>query len=210
MANLITFEGIDGSGKGTQAKAIKEYLEKKGFEATIYHQPSSSTESGKTLNEVLKTHNSQKFSPKEIADLYIDDGKFVSKQAEKDITNERFPILDRHRWSTCAYQGAQGVKLGYIITESRFGQIDGTIIPTVTFLLDGPAEVLLERVKDRGNDLEYFEKKVDFLEQVRQNYLKLPSMFSILQPKRKSYVIDATKSIPEVTKDIYLILEDNL
>jgi len=182
MQRIIAFEGIDGSGKTTVARIVAVELIKMGYKVTLSHEPYRA-ETSRLIEETYWN------DPLALALLFSSDRALHVNEVLKKKAD--FHIFDRYYCSTLAYQGALGLDLDWLLNlSSRFPK------PFVTFILDVPAEVGLKRVK---SDSLAFRRKYETLSKVREIYLKIA-------PICNGYVIDATKSLDEVVKEVISIL----
>ena len=178
MQRIIAFEGIDGSGKTTVSRKVAVELIKMGYKVTLSHEPFRA-ETTKLLEETAWR------DPLALALLFSADRALHVReilQREAD-----FHIFDRYYCSTLAYQGALGLNLDWLVQVSSYFPK-----PMITFILDVPVEVGLKRL--RGDSLS-FRRKYETLSKVRELYLKLA-------PECNGYVIDATKDLNEIIKEV--------
>ncbi|GBC88621.1 Thymidylate kinase [bacterium HR13] len=195
---LITLEGIDGSGKTTQANLLYEYLKSKGRKVSLYRDPGS-TPLAEKIRELIMS-----FSVDPITELLLFETARSSLVWEKilpDLKNGHIVIVDRFIDSTVAYQGyGREINLGtvnvlnHIATRGRK--------PDLTFILNVPLDVALSRI---GKDKTKFEDK-DFLRKVRDAYFLIQSS----QKERQIHLIDANREKEEVFKEIVKIVESRL
>ncbi len=87
---------------------------------------------------------------------------------------------------------------------------EGMPVPDYVFIIDVPATTSSERMKknsEKRDEKHKFEKNLEFLEKVRQNYLKIPEIF----PKERIIIVDGSKSIEEISEEIkkYFLSESN-
>ena len=101
---IIAFEGIDGSGKGTQAKMLQKYLESLGKTAVVLDFPQYNTLTGKKIKEHLS--GTKRLKPLEIAKLFYEDQLAQKGRINELVKKGVIVILDRYALSTQAYQGA--------------------------------------------------------------------------------------------------------
>lgn len=162
---LITLEGIDGSGKSTQAKKLYEYLRNLGYAVSLYREPGG-TPLAEQVRKVLFSHE---VDP--ITELFLFATARASLMHEKvlpDLRAGKIVILDRFTDSTLAYQGyGKGVNVELI--EAVNTHTTSGIKPALTFLLDLPAEEALERIRRNRNRFE----ELGFLNKVRGGYLQI-------------------------------------
>ena len=184
---LISFEGIDGSGKTTQARKLYEFLRSKGRKVSLYREPGG-TKAGERVREILLKED---LTPRsELLLFEASRAELVEKRIKDNLRDGFIVILDRYTLSTLAYQGyGKGIDLKVIEKLNNFAT--GGIEPDLIFLLDVSVDVALKRKKEKNR----FENRA-FLERVRKGFLELSK-------KRKNvFVINGERSEEEVFKDI--------
>ena len=200
---LITFEGIEGSGKTTQLKHIEAYFKRQGRECIVTREPGG-TEIGKKIRSILLDPASKNMSPVSELFLYIADrAQHVKELLIPAISAGKTVLCDRFFDATVVYQGyARGLEVEQI---HRWHELilEG-LKPDVTILLDLPPEIGLSRAwaqinNGKRDDVESrFEKeKLSFHKKVRAGYLELAR----LEPQRFR-IIDATREEKEVRREI--------
>jgi dTMP kinase len=151
---FIAFEGGEGSGKSTQSKLLKKWLEEEGEEVVLSREPGG-TEMGKDLRRILLDHSTGEISPRAEALLYAADrAHHVYSKIRPALDRGEVVITDRYFDSSIAYQGAGRVLVsGEVARISRWAT--ESLFPTLTILIDLPAETGLGRLKskDRLEDL---------------------------------------------------------
>jgi dTMP kinase len=179
---LIIFEGIDGSGKSTQAK----YFAKK-LNALYFREP-----------KFFKREILQKIHPLTELFLFLADRSEVYLRIKSVLKNKNV-VLDRSFPSTLAYQ-LIGRNLKKLIPLDDYLKIDflarQKIEPDLVIVFDVPVDIALKRLKKKTK----FEGK-KFLIKVRKVYLGLAKKFNW-------YVVDGTKDKNEVKKNVWLILKE--
>lgn len=189
---FIVFEGIDGSGKGTQFSMFADYLFKlnKYNHIILTRNPWKSRE----IRGILRLEESAEKQAEKLAELFVNDRK--EQASEIIVPNLRKGIdviSDRYLLSTICYQQAQGMSAEKLKLMHR-----GVLVPDLIFILDIPAEVAGKRIKKDSRFEQKFEKDLDFLERVRQNYLKTPELF----PESNIVIIHGNQTPEEVHQDI--------
>ncbi len=188
---LIAIEGIDGSGKTTVAKYLRDKLGEMGYPVVLLREPTDS-EWGKKLKN---TYNSR-LTPEEELDLFLKDRKF---DAENNIIpalkDNKIVIMDRYYFSTIAYQGATGFDLDYLrkINEEIAPK------PDLLFILDLPPEKGISRIIKRGDQPNEFEN-INYLKRVREIFLSIED----------AIIIDASKDIETIKREVLEIVLQNL
>lgn len=189
---FIVFEGIDGSGKGTQSKLLKNWFQQKsskkeGFKVFLTEEPTK-TKLGSIIKKIIKNKKAT-LTPETQALLFTADRAEHVKKIRQMLEGGNVVICDRYYFSTLAYQGASGISMDWIMLLNKFA-----IKPDLTVVLDVEPAVGLKRIKNR-NSTSYFEK-LKFLKRVRENYKKICSSFE------NAVEIDASKSIEQVHENI--------
>lgn len=190
---FIAFEGGEGSGKSTQSKLLKEWLEEEGEEVLLSREPGG-TEMGKDLRRILLDHSTGDISPRAEALLYAADrAHHVFSKIRPALDRGEVVITDRYFDSSIAYQGAGRVLVsGEVARISRWAT--ESLFPSLTILIDQPAEIGLSRLKSKDR-LEI--EPIDFHERIRQEYLQL----TLLDPERY-LVVDGRQTIEEIHHEI--------
>ncbi len=163
---LIVLEGIDGSGKSTQAGLLVECLEKLGFETLSLREPSS----GRWGQEIKrKAKDPGSLTPEQELGLFLKDRREnIRKNLGPALKKKKIVVLDRYYYSTLAYQGARGIDGGRI----RKLHEPFVIEPDLVFVLDVEARVGLGRINNRPDKDRLFERE-DYLESVEKNFKSL-------------------------------------
>lgn len=193
MKNLfIVFDGLDGSGKGEMIKRLKAYLdEKKELKILVTREPTDGSY-GKDIKKLLREEKDPKNGAEECLVWFVEDRReHLTNEIEPFLEKGGIVICDRYYYSTIAFQHTQGIEMEKVISENMNFRT-----PDITFILDLPAEIALERVDKRGEAKEKFEQ-LEFMEELRKNFLKLND---VLDDNIK--VIDASKSKEEVFEQI--------
>jgi len=190
---FIAFEGGEGSGKSTQAKLLKGWFEEEGKQVTLTREPGGSA-LGKGLRKILLANETGEISPRSEALLYAADrAHHVYSVIKPALERGEVVITDRYFDSSIAYQGA-----GRTLSSSEVARISRwateSLYPTLTIILDQPAEIGLSRKKN-ADRLE--SESIDFHNRVRQEYLQLAA----LDPERY-LVLDARRPVTEIHLEI--------
>ena len=160
---LVVFEGIDGTGKSTQVRLLREYLEAQGIEIVTDYEPTR----GEWGMRVRAAAASGKRLPVEVeVDCLLRDRReHVEQLITPALERGCWVLLDRYYPSMLAYQGATGINPAELrrLNENFAPQ------PDTAFWLDVPVEVALERIHGRGGSNDAFEQR-NFLESCRHIY----------------------------------------
>ena len=190
---FIAFEGGEGTGKSTQSKLLAQWLEREGETVLLSREPGG-TELGKDLRKILLGHETGDISPRAEALLYAADrAHHVYSVIRPALDRGEVVISDRYFDSSAAYQGA-----GRVLNPTEVARISRwateSLYPTLTILIDLPAEIGLSRLQSRDR-LE--SESNDFHERVRQEYLQI----AMMDPERY-FVVDGTQSVEEINSQI--------
>ena len=173
MYLFITFEGGEGCGKSTQARALHRRLMRGGRDALLLHEPGG-TSLGKSISYWLKWRKGVGATP--LAELLLFNASRANLVAEvirPALRQERVVICDRFVDSTIAYQGyGRGLDLNTV--KSVCHAATEGLGPDLTFLLDISVEEGLAR-KDRmrsGRD-RFEQEDLAFHRRVRDAYLAM-------------------------------------
>ena len=189
---FIVFEGLDGSGQSTQVRLLGEFLENKGYSVLKTKEPTIDSEAGKKIRRVLE--EKEKISPKELQGLFAEDRKeHLKNLIIPALKDNKIVISDRYFFTSFSY--SRTLNLPYQWLKEINNEF---LLPDLVFFLDVKAETCLERIKNRGEGEELFEKK-EFLEQSYQNFKKT---FEEFRNQCKIYFIDGEKSIEKVFTEV--------
>jgi len=184
MAGLfIALEGIDGSGKSTQAKLLSEKLSVKGYSIYETSEPTDGLV-GAIIKKILREHT--EISAEALALLFVADRIEHAKSIREALAQGKVVISDRYMLSTLAYQSAQGVDLGFL--RALHGNLPK---PDLTLILDIGPEKSLSRISAD----EKFEK-LEFLSKVRQRYLELAGA------EKNTVIVSAELGLHKVSETI--------
>lgn len=201
---LITFEGIDGSGKSTQVQLLASWLQERGKKVATFREPGGTIITEK-IRSILLTKDSEELSYK--AELLL----FLAARNHL-ITTRIFPLLndntivllDRFSDSTFAYQGyGRGLNLDEI--QQLIGFATDKLQPNVTFYLDMCFTDTVKRLSAQSTRLDRFEALgEEFFEKVRNGYLFLQKTES-----QRIKMISGTESIESIHSFITKELQEN-
>ena len=193
---IIVIEGIDGAGKATQAKLLKEALEKEGKEVSIYSYPDYSSVYGERIKSFLYKKINLKVD--ELFMLYIIDMVKDRSSIIEAVNNGNYVIIDRFFFSTIAYQSAGG--FSYENGKEIVKLLEMPVVDKV-FYINVPVDISMQRKeKQKGKmDVDKFESNKKFLSKVSTFYDRLKNEGFYAKSWEE---IDGNKSIEEIS---YLI-----
>ncbi len=198
-ARFIVFEGIDGSGKSTALARVMAAL-KPEFPGLLATREETDTPLGHWVRESI----AQRMDPLATAFLFMADRAQHVQQIRHMIGQGHQVLCDRFHFSTYAYQTVtlrdriQDPQEWLEEQHARF-----SIHPDHVLLFDADPATCVERLSARGEATPY--EKVEFLSQVRDNYLRLADEYA-----GKFRVIDANRSQDEVAAEAVTVVRDAL
>ena len=188
---FIVFEGIDGAGSTTQTELLFKNLKAKGKKVVKTCEPTDGP-IGKLIRQALR--HELKFSWDTLQLMYSSDrADHLDKLIVPAIKNENVVISDRYFFSTYAY-GELNLDGKWLRSLSL-----NFPIPNITFLVDVPASVAIDRINTSRGKNELYEKQ-KLLERVRVNYLKQAKEF-------KFVVLDGTKPKEKIAEQVIGVLK---
>jgi dTMP kinase len=208
---FITFEGLEGCGKTTQAKMLYNYLIKEGF-SPVYTKEPGGTKIGQKIREILL--DQKNYNMDYLAEMLL----FLASRAENvrliilpALERGKIVISDRFYDSTTAYQGyGRGLDLKVIKYLNNF--VIGNNFPNLTFFLDIEPYEGLRRSTSFSNsqeirfEEEFINKKMIegklFLERVRDGYYQL-----FKEETERIKIIDANRSKEKIHQEIVEIVK---
>ena len=192
MSLLITFEGVEGSGKTTQIHRLKSYLSKKGIPCVATREPGGCPIS-EEIRKILLNPDHREMAP--LTELLLYEAaraQHVEEVIGPLLKKEGVVISDRFSDASIAYQG-YGRKVGLKLIETLNRVSSQNIRPDVTFLLDCPSRVGLKRALQRNEVLQQEEEgrfeleEARFHDRVRRGYLTLarkdPLRFNVVDTR---------------------------
>lgn len=193
---FISFEGIDGVGKSTQADLLEEYLTAKGMNVIRTFEPGG-TELGAEIRHLL-LHRKGEVSARSEALLYAADrAHHVASKIVPALQAGKVVITDRYLDSSVAYQGA-GRELDLEEVRNLSLWAVKNLLPDLTVLLDLDAQTAAERRGKTGESPDRLEREqIGFFEAARNSYLDLAAA----EPKR-FLVLNAALSVEEIWNEL--------
>jgi len=196
---FITIEGLDGAGKSTQIKFIKEFMENRGFQVLISREPGG-TYIGEKIRDILLDREHHEMKDMTEALLYAASRAQHVEELIKPALEKGYVVLcDRFVDSSIAYQGGAR-KLGIEKVREINKFATGGLEPDLTIFFDIPPEISLERIPlEKVDRLE--QEKIEFHRDVYNTYIAL----SKENPDRIK-LVRADREISEISRDIKNVL----
>jgi len=188
---IISFEGIEGVGKSTQIKLLKDFLESKNYTVEVSREPGS-TSAGEKIRDILLDNKNILANETELLLMFSARSELVNKIILNNQSD--YLLLDRFFDASMAYQG-YGRELSKEFINSLISFINCPI-PDHTFLLDISVEEGFNRKQNDSKD-RIESSGIDFFNKVRAGYLEIAS-----DNKDRFIVIDANSDIDSIHNNI--------
>ena len=197
---LITFEGIDGSGKSTQIKKLKNFLLKKKINNTYFTREPGGTYLGEATRKLLLKNDAiNPLNQSLILLLTASRYEHYKKIILPNIKKKKIVISDRFTDSTFAYQCGSNKELGKLLKYLN-NKLFANFNADLTILLDIRAEEAMKRLKKRKINNSFDKKTLIFYKSVRSSYLKLANKYKRLK------VLDASINQDELFNKVQKII----
>ncbi len=169
---FISFEGIDGSGKSTQIKKVRELLRNYNKNIIFTREPGGTKESELIRNLILKPNIDINFEDKtEILLLLAARYEHFKKLIQPEILKGSVIVCDRFIDSTLAYQCSNKALKDFYLYVSK--ELIYDFQPDLTILLDISPSDAIKRINNRKVKNRYDSKDLKYFQKVRKNYLEL-------------------------------------
>lgn len=193
---FLTFEGIDGSGKSTQARLLAEHLRREGHEVILTREPGGSDGAEEIRNLVLQGDPDRWSAETEILLFTAARRDHLERTIEPALAAGKVVICDRFADSTRMYQGLSRGDLRGLVDQLHNLMIGRE--PDLTLLIDMDPGTGLSRAKGRQGAEERFEDfGLDLQQQMRAGFLALAQEFS-----DRFRVVDGNRNMDSVAQDV--------
>jgi len=190
---FICIEGLDASGKTTQARQLVRELRRRGFKAVYTTEPSQGE-----IGEFIRTYVLQRKKRVPIAVeallFAVDRVDHLEQKVKPALQEGKVVVSDRYVYSSLAYQGAAGLDLNWIEEINR-----SIVVPDLAIYLDVPPEVVVKRMKRKRSVMERLEVQ----RRVREVYMKFVEDGRLIR-------VDGDRPKDEVSGDVREIVLDLL
>jgi dTMP kinase len=189
---LIAFEGLDQSGKQTQAELLRDRLKEEGHKARVVSFPDYATSIGEEIARALQ--GEREYGPDVMQLLYVANRYERKPDLQRWIDGGLVLVCDRYAASSVAYGEAQGLDPSWLAAVQQF-------LPpaSATILLDIAPETAAKR---KAVDRDRYERDLAMLGRVRESYLRQARAggWSVLDAERTKEaiaedVIDAVRPL---------------
>ncbi len=197
-SKFIVFEGIDGAGKTTQIKLLRDALASRGIECYVTAEPTDMP-SGKKIREALSGR--VQVTCAQMADMFATDRVIHNKDSVQGIDvmleSGKTVISDRYYYSSLAYQGAE---LGFEAVAKLNLENPDIRMPDICIFLDLSPEKSLERIGKRADTPTEIYENYDYLEKTRRMFF---DVFERIKSRgERVEIIDASGSAEEIAEKI--------
>ena len=174
-AKFITFEGIDGCGKSTQARLLLEHMNNSGVETILVREPGG-TNISESIREILLHSNSGKMGDRtESLLMTASRAQLTQEIIVPNIEQGKFVIADRYSDSTLDYQGGgRNLDIEWLIELNNYATF--TLLPDITLFVDVRPEEALRRLDNNKDRIEGIG--IEFQTRVRKTYHELAERFN--------------------------------
>jgi dTMP kinase len=179
---FICIEGLDGSGKSTQAKLLTKKLCKEGYNAVFTAEPSK----GKIGHFIRKRLFEQERMPTSVEALLFaaDRIEHVQRVIAPALQEGKIVISDRYVYSSLAYQGSAGLSLDWIEAVNANARK-----PDMSIFIDVAPEIVLKRLKRKKSVMENLQTQRR-VQEIYQKYVKKGLLKRVDGSKGKTEVLD--------------------
>ena len=213
---FITFEGLDGCGKSTQAEKLAAALRARGLSVTVTREPGG-TPTGEKMRQLLLDTNTGTLAPMaELALMFAARAQHIQEVIGPGLGDGKIVLCDRFTDSTEAYQGG-GRKLGKEPVLALHRILCGNLQPDLTIFMDSDVATSVARArrrnevhakgnKQKAHDENRFEQESKaFFERVHQAYLAIAQ-----REKDRVAVVDARGTAEETHREIMEVVRRKL
>lgn len=186
---FVCIEGIDASGKSTQARWLVRNLRRRGFDA-IYTTEPSQGEIGTFIRRYVLQRRKRIPAVVEALLFAVDRIDHVETEIEPALESGKIVVSDRYVYSSLAYQGAAGLDVQWIEQINKMAPQ-----PDLAIYMDVPPEVVAKRMRRKRSVMETIENQ----RRVREVYMKLVREGRLL-------LIDGNRPAKEVAQNILTLV----
>jgi dTMP kinase len=189
---LIAFEGLDQSGKQTQAELLRDRVVDAGRLVRLLSFPAYETAIGAEIGRALQ--GDRDYAPDVMQLLYVANRYEWKPQIEREMARGTVLICDRYLASSIAYGEAQGLDPDWLLEIQKF-----LPQPDLTFLLDiDPATAARRKAADRDK----YERDMALLERVRRSYVR--------QAAAGWFTVAADRDRQAVAEDVWMVAKTRI
>lgn len=188
---FISFEGTEGVGKTTLIKAIHQHLLALGRDVVLTREPGGTPLAESIRQLLLSQHDEAVDAGCELLLMFAARAQHVAQVIQPALNRQQWVLSDRFVDASYAYQQAgRGLPLQKIdVLAQQFV----AVMPDLTFWLDAPVEIGMQRAQQRGAFDRFEQEKLAFFERVRGGYAARQA-----QEPQRIYRLDATQSAGDI------------
>ncbi len=202
---FITLEGGEATGKSTVAKELVDRLNKETeFNAVLTREPGGHKISEDIRALIMKHDN----IPAEVETMLFNAARYinVNKVIAPELAKGNIVVCDRYTDSTLVYQGMmKGHNITDIMALNDIGSAN--TYPDITFVLDLPSEVAMERLSSRGKENRFDDMTIEEFDVVRTSFLNIAN--NPKYSKGNHIIIDANKEVKDIVDEILDKIKEN-
>jgi len=193
---FITLEGGEGLGKSTNLHFIKSFLENQGLSVVVTREPGGTPLAEQIRSLLLEERVEAVADKTELLLMFSARAQHLKEVVHPALAQGQWVISDRFTDATYAYQGG-GRQMEISLIQQLETWVQGLFRPDLTFLLDAPISVSMQRVKERLNNDRFEQEQFPFFERVREAYL-----VQARNHPNRIQIINANQSLESVQQDM--------
>ena len=195
-SKFISFEGIDGCGKSTQAKTLFNRLNEISIKTIFVREPGGTSIAEEIRSVLLKNRNSKMSNRTEALLMTASRSQLCEEVIIPNLKINNWVIADRFSDSTLAYQGGgRGLENNWLITLNEFATFNN--YPDITFYID--VDPILGQQRRGASKPDRIEKAgLDLQTKIREKYLNICEIY----PDRV-FKVDGNKTVEELSSIIW-------
>lgn len=200
---FISFEGTEGVGKTTLINSLNQYLLQKGCATVLTREPGGTPLAEQIRGLLLNQHDEEVNEDCELLLLFAARAQHIQQVIQLALQHNKWVLSDRFVDASFAYQGGgRGLSQHKItLLQQQFVPL----MPQLTFWLDAPVDVGMQRAQKRAALDRFEQEKLEFFERVRRVYAERAQA----EPTR-IFCIDATQSPESMLKQVIKLLEKHV
>ena len=189
---FISFEGTEGVGKSTLIRKFYEHFQSLGKDVVLTREPGGTPLAEQIRSMLLSVNHEESMShDTELLMMYAARAQHLAQVILPALAEGKVVLCDRFADSSFAYQCA-----GRGLSKTKLKLLNENFVekmPDITFWLDAPIEVGMERARERGALDRFEQEKVTFFEKVRSGFAEIH-----LQEPERMKRLDATQTAEQV------------
>ena len=189
-------EGGEGLGKSTNLHFIQSFLENQGLSVVVTREPGGTPLAEQIRSLLLEERAEAVADQTELLLMFSARAQHLKEVIYPALAQGQWVISDRFTDATYAYQGG-GRQMQISLIQQLETWVQGLFRPDLTFLLDAPISVSMQRVKERLNNDRFEQEQLPFFERVREAYL-----LQAQNHPNRIQVINANQSLESVQQDM--------